>query len=79
MSLNIIQEAKCDISLPYLKCLSTSFNVLGFSYMFPDVFACFSVGPAALGKQIEDWCQLLFDLFTLRSRKTIMKQTIPQI
>lgn len=72
MSLNIIQEAKCDISFPYLKCLSTSLNVLGLSYMFSDVFACFSVGPAALCKQIEDWRQLLFDLFTLKSRKTIM-------
>lgn len=43
--------------------------------MFPDVLACFSVGPAALCKQIEDWCQLLFDLFTLKSKKTTTTMT----
>lgn len=38
--------------------------------MFPDVTACFSVGPAALCQQIEDRCQLLFDLVTLRRKQT---------
>lgn len=37
--------------------------------MFPDVLACFSVSSAALRQQIEDWCQLLFDLITLRSKQ----------
>lgn len=40
--------------------------------MFPDVLACFSVCPAALCQQIKDWCQLLFYLFTLKSKKTRM-------
>lgn len=37
--------------------------------MFSDVDACFSVDPAALCQQIEDWCQLLFHPFTLESQK----------
>lgn len=38
-------------------------------YMFPDVMACFSVSPAALRQQIEDWCHLLFDLIALRRKQ----------
>lgn len=38
-------------------------------HIFPDVFACIPVGPAALRQQIENRCHPLFDLFTLKEQK----------